>query len=127
MVNSIVSNVLDTMLISNIRGFVTVKSSRMNSAVKNIAVQSVEYTIYLLHLRLLTPGIKSSGIPLCANAESNGLRMKPNNVAAAALMPGVLQNISTHTPKRKLHISSSLRVVWRGNLMMKMMYMHAVA
>ena len=127
MVNNIVSNVLDTMLVSSIRGFAAVNSSRIKSAVKNIAVQSIEYTVYLLHLRLLTPGIKSSGIPLCAKAESHGLRIKPKSVAAAAFIPGVLQNMSTHTPKRKLHISSSLRVVWRGNLMMKMIYMHAVA
>ena len=124
---SIVSNVLDTTLISNISGFATVNASSMKSAVKKIDVQSTEYTMYLLHFRLLAPGIKSSGIPLCAKADSSGLRTNPRSVAAAALMPGVLQNISTHNPKRKLHISSSLRVVWRGNFIMKMMYMHAVA
>jgi hypothetical protein len=42
MVNNIVSNVLDTMLVSSIRGFAAVNSSRTKSAVKNIAVQSIE-------------------------------------------------------------------------------------
>ena len=127
MVKSIVSNVLETMLINNMRGLATVNISRMNSAVKKMDVHRSEYTMYLLHLRLRTPGIKSSGIPLCANAESKGLRMKPSRVAAAAFIPGVLQNISTQSPNRKLHISSSLRVVCRGNLMIKIMYKHAVA
>ena len=111
MANSIVSNVLEMMLVSNIRGLETVNSSIMNSAVKNTDVQMSEYTKYLLHLRLLTPGTKSSGMPLCANAESKWGRIKPSNVAAAEFIPGVLQNMSTHNPKRKLQISCSFRVV----------------
>ena len=73
------------------------------------------------------PGVKSSAVPFWVKAESKGLRMNPSMVAAAAFSPGVLQNMSTHKPKRKLHIKSSFRVVWRGNFIMKMIYMYAVA
>ena len=82
--------------------------------------ESNEYTIYLLHFKLRTPGTKSSANPFCVKAASRGFRTKPRSVAAAAFIPGVLQNISTKRPKKKLHTSNSFLVVWRGSLMMKM-------
>ena len=94
-VNNIVSKVLATILVNNVSGFATVNSSSMNNVVKKIDIHINEYIVYLPHVRLFTPGVKSSGNPFCVKADSKGLRIKPSNVVAAALSPGVLQKMST--------------------------------
>lgn len=69
--------------------------------------------------KLLTEGMRLSGLSLGVNRRNSEGRRKASNTVAAAFIPGVSEKMSMVSPKKKAHSINSLREVPELNFRIK--------